>query len=218
VQSLSVLYPHFPFIPFFSHQLTEPRNHSLNDGGELKDPITVDRLKQPQYNITARDMIQSSVAAYLANGLNYTAEDMTSRLELSATLPSDQQWFAQGAAGEGAFTIPVCDVGDNTDWMGIGMPCCCGKFLFHSFLPSSARNVSADWGLVLGVECKDTKSFMESAKMGGFNPVEKKCKKIFPEDTTVDYGSNTPSLSRPSWRVLAGMFFAIAVANFLLDW
>jgi len=73
-------------------------------------------------------MVQSSVEAYLANGLDYTAEEMTSRLQISATLPSDQQWFARGAAGEGAFTIPVCDVGKNTEWMGRGMPCCCGKF------------------------------------------------------------------------------------------
>ena len=134
VVSIGAISQHFPFIPFFSHQLTEPHNHSLNDKGELKDLITVDKLKQPQYNITARDMVQSSVEAYLASGLNYTAEDLTSRLEISATLPSDQQWFAQGAAGEGAFTIPVCDVGDNTEWMGSGMPCCCGKYLLHSFL------------------------------------------------------------------------------------
>ena len=83
-----------------------------------------------------------------------------------------------------------------------------------SFLPSSARNVSADWGLVLGVGCKDTKSFMESANMGSFNPVENQCKELFPEYTAADYGSNTPSLLKPSWRVLAGVFFAIAVANF----
>ncbi|PUU81690.1 hypothetical protein B9Z19DRAFT_1121831 [Tuber borchii] len=166
--------------------------YRLNDKGELKDLIAVDKLKQPQYNITAQDMIQSSVEVYLANGLNYTAEDLTSRLETSATLPSDQQWFAQGAAGEGAFTIPVCDVGDHTELMGSAMPCCCG------------------------VGCQDTKSFMESANMGSFNPVEKKCEEIFDGSETVDYGSNTP-LSKPSWRVLAGVFFAIVVANFLLD-
>ena len=131
---------------FFPHQLIEPHNRSLNDGGELKDLITVDKLEQPQYDITARDMVQSSVEAYLANGLNYSAEDMTSRLEISATLPSDQQWFAQGAAGEGAFTIPVCDVGKNTEWMGRGIPCCCGKFspfsfFLPSFLASSGRSI-----------------------------------------------------------------------------
>ena len=138
MQSLSVLLylPHFHFITFFPHPLTKPHNQSLNDKGELEDLIAVEKLKQPQYNITARDMVQSSVEAYLASGLNYTAEDLTSRLEISATLPSDQQWFAQGAAGEGAFTIPVCDVGDNTEWMGSGMPCCCGKYLLHSFIPS----------------------------------------------------------------------------------
>ena len=86
-----------------------------------------------------------------------------------------------------------------------------------SFIPSSARNASADWGLVLGVACIDTKSFMESANMGSFDPVEKKCKEIFSGSTTVDYGSNTPSLSKPSWRVLAGVFFAIVAANSLLD-
>ncbi|PUU81688.1 hypothetical protein B9Z19DRAFT_1121829 [Tuber borchii] len=153
--------------------------YRLNDGGELKDPVAVDKLKQPRYNITARDMIQSSVEAYLANGLNYTAENMTSRLQISATLPSDQQWFSQGAAGEGAFTIPVCDVGNATELMGIG--------------------------------CKDTQSFMNSTKMGGFKPVENECRA--PED----YGNDASSWLKPSWRVLAGVFFAIAVANFLLD-
>jgi len=142
---------------------------------------------------------------------------MTSRLQISATLPSDQQWFAKGAAGEGAFTIPVCDVGTNTEWMDKGMPCCCGKFsLFYSFLPSLAWKVRVDWGLVLGIGCDDTKYFMESANMGNYNPVKKECEKICPECTAVDYGSDTSSLSKPSWRVLAGMFFAIVVAHFLL--
>jgi len=197
--SIGTIPPTFLLSRFFSHPLTEPYYRSLDNKGKLKDLIAVDKLKQPQYNITARDMVQSSVAAYLANGLNYTAEEMTSRLQISATLPPDQQWFAQGAAGEGAFTIPVCDVGKNTEWMGRGMPCCCGKFsLFSSFLPSSARNVGADWSLVLGIGCEDTKSFMESAKMGSFNPVENECKKIFPRSKAVDYGINNAPLSKPS--------------------
>ena len=83
------------------------------------------------------------------------------------------------------------------------------------FFPSSARNVSADWGLVLGVACIDTKSFMESANMGSFDPVEKECKKICPTCAAVDYGNDTSS-SKPSWRTLAEVFFAIAIANFLL--
>ena len=121
-----------------------PHYRSL-DKGKLQDLIAVEKLRQPQYNITAQDMIQSSVEAYLAHGLSYTAEEMTPGLQISATLPSDQQWFAKGAAGEGAFTIPVCDVGMNTEWMGKGMPCCCGKLsLFYSFRPSSAWNVSVD--------------------------------------------------------------------------
>jgi len=52
--------------------------------------------------------------------------------------------------------------------------------------------------------------------MGSFDPVEKECEKICPVCTTANYGSGTP-LSRPSWRVPAGVFFAIVVANFLLD-
>jgi len=138
VCSLYQYNPPLSFYHFFSHQLTEPHYRSLNDAGQLKGLIAVDKLKQPQYNITARDMVQSSVEAYLASGLNYTAEEVASRLQISATLPSDQQWFSQGAAGEGAFTIPVCDVGDNTEWMGSAMPCCCGKFslFLPSFLPS----------------------------------------------------------------------------------
>jgi len=60
--------------------------------GELKDLTAVEKLKQPQYNIMAQD-IQSSVEAYLSNGLDYTAEDMTSKLQILVTLLSDQQWF-----------------------------------------------------------------------------------------------------------------------------
>jgi len=205
--SIGTISAHFPSIPFFPHPLTEPHNHSLNDKAELKDLTAVEKLKQPQFNITARD-IQSSVEAYLANGLEYTAEDMTSRLEIWATLPPDQQWFVQGAAGEGTFTIPVCDVGKNTEWMGRGMPSCLGKFfLFSSLLPSSEKNVSADGSLVLGIGSKDTKSFMESAKMGSFNPVEKKCKNICPVCQTADYGNDTSPMWKPSWMVLAGVFF-----------
>jgi len=87
-------------------------------------------------------MIQSSVEEYSAHCVNRTAEEMTSGLEVSPTLPSDQQWFAQGAAGEGAFTIPVCDFGNNTEWMGSGMPYCCGEFsLFSSFFPRLGMQV-----------------------------------------------------------------------------
>ncbi|PUU81692.1 hypothetical protein B9Z19DRAFT_1121833 [Tuber borchii] len=168
--------------------------YRLDSKGELRDLIAVETLKQPEYNITARDMVHSSVEAYLAKGLNCTAEEMTSRLQISATLPPDQQWFSQGAAGEGAFTIPVYDVGKNTEWMGSGMTCFCE------------------------VGCEDTKSFMESAKMGSFDPVKNECEKIFPVSKTLDYGiSNAPSLSKASWRTLAGVFFATVVANFLLD-
>jgi len=52
--------------------------------------------------------------------------------------------------------------------------------------------------------------------MGSFDPVEKECKKLCPECKAVTYGSDA-SLSKPSLRVLAGAFFAIVVANFLLD-
>ena len=52
--------------------------------------------------------------------------------------------------------------------------------------------------------------------MGGFNPVEKECKKICPVCEAVDYGNDASSLLKPSWRVLAGVFFAIVVTNFLL--
>jgi len=110
--------------------------------------MAVEKLKEPRYGITARDMIQSSVQAYLAHGLEYTAEEMVSELQISARLPSDQQWFSKGAAGEGAFTIPVCDVGINTEWMSKGMPCCCGKlFLFSLFLPLLGMQV------LIGVWC-----------------------------------------------------------------
>jgi hypothetical protein len=166
--------------------------YRLDDAGNLKDLIAVEKLRQPQYNITSRDIVQSSVDAYLAGGLDYTPENMTSRLQVSAALPSNQQWFAKGAAGEGAFTIPVCDVGWKAEYMGRGMPCCCG------------------------VGCRETKSFMEKANMGGFDPVEKVCKEeICRECATVDYG-NDASSSKPSGKALVGVFFAIVVANLLL--
>ncbi|CUS14923.1 unnamed protein product [Tuber aestivum] len=165
--------------------------YRLDDEGNLKDLIAVEKLEQPQYGITARDMVQSSVEAYLANGLDYTAQDMTERLQISAALPSDKQWFAKGAAGEGAFTIPICDVGHETEWMGRGLPCCCG------------------------IGCKDTKSFMEEVNMGGFDPVEQKCREICPVCAAVDYG-NDASRSKPSGRALVGMFIAIGAASFWL--
>jgi len=51
--------------------------------------------------------------------------------------------------------------------------------------------------------------------MGSSNHVEKKCKKICPTCGTVDYGNGASSPSKP-WGTLARVFFAIAVANFLL--
>ena len=49
--------------------------------------------------------------------------------------------------------------------------------------------------------------------MGSFDPVEKKCQNICPVCETVDYGNDTSPLWKPSWRVLAGAFFTIMVAN-----
>jgi len=64
--------------------------------------------------------------------------------------------------------------------------------------------------------CKDTKSFMESANIGSFNPAKKECKNICHACATVDYGNDASPL-KPSWGTLTEMFFAIAIANFLLD-
>jgi len=56
---------------------------------------------------------------------------------------------------------------------------------------------------------------MESANMGSFNPTKKQCKKICHACATVDY-SNDGSQLMPSWGMLAGVFFAIAIALLLL--
>ena len=70
---------------------------------------------------------------------------------------------------------------------------------------------------MLGIGCKDTTSFMKSTKMSGFYYVETECKKICPVCAAVDYGNGASSLLKPSWRVLAGVLFAIVVSHFLLD-
>ena len=122
------------FYHFFSPSTDRAHYHSLNSMGKLKDLIEVEKLRKPEYSITARDLIQSSVGANLAHGVNYTAEEMTSGLQISATLPSDQQWSAQGAAGEvrSRFRFVMLEI-TLSGWV-VGYPAVVVSSL--SFLPS----------------------------------------------------------------------------------
>ena len=85
--------------------------------------------------------------------------------------------FQDGIAWEGVWTIPVCDIGDRVEWNtqfgdkkeGYGrLPCCCG------------------------INCVDTKDFVEAAGMKGFQTLIHGCKRQIKGDSInfniIDYG------------------------------
>jgi hypothetical protein len=78
--------------------------------GWVTAPPGSDQLGQGAYtNITVANVIESSVRAYAVAGYDYTADVASARLGDAVT----HGWanpMADGAAWEGLFTIPVCNV------------------------------------------------------------------------------------------------------------
>lgn len=97
--------------------------------------------------------------------MNYTLSSYATRIEASLGTSNTTSAFDQGVAFQGTWTIPVCDVGSNTNWVGnedsAGMPCCCGP--------------AAD-----GTSCKETKEFIYAANLDEWGQFYADCKEQYP--------------------------------------
>jgi hypothetical protein len=87
------------------------------------------------YNLNITDAVVSSSRAWQYAGNNYTDQDAQNRIVASVASNGTLTPFQDGSAWEGVWTIPVCNVGNNVDWItefgdkkqGYGrLPCCCG--------------------------------------------------------------------------------------------
>ena len=88
--------------------------------GWVSPPTGSDQLGQGDYaGVTVQDVLNSSLDAYIAAGYNYNNETAFQRAQTAITTEYANP-AAQGAAWEGIFTIPVCNVSTavNSDYYG----------------------------------------------------------------------------------------------------
>ncbi|KAH0538828.1 hypothetical protein FGG08_004604 [Glutinoglossum americanum] len=178
--------------------------------GHLDKPWGLDAINGPHYNIAPSDITKSSALAWRRAGFNYTQDIAKDRILESITSNGTLTPFKDGAAWEGVWTIPVCDVGNHTNWnVQYGgkkkhrydyLPCCCGP------------------------DCKDTKDFVKAANLKGFQTLLRGCKaqlKVEGMDySKVDYGfawKNSFPLAFAAWHpaVRAGVVIGIVAGSLL---
>jgi hypothetical protein len=83
--------------------------------GWVAPPPGAEQLGSGQYqNISVANVIESSVKAYQQAGYNYTSDVMAARMADAVQTGSGNP-MAAGAAWEGIFSIPVCNVSQAVD-------------------------------------------------------------------------------------------------------
>jgi hypothetical protein len=128
--------------------------------GHLTPPPNIDHLNNTAYNISIADVLVSSSRAWKYAGNNYTEETARNRIIASISSNGTLTPFQDGPSWEGIWTIPVCDIGNNIDWItqfgdaqqGPGLPCCCGE------------------------KCKDTREFVYASGFNGSQALLQECK------------------------------------------
>lgn len=142
--------------------------YSLTHDGKYINPAGLDALDNSTFDISASKITAGSLHSFLAQGFNYTLDDdhRDTRIEASLGTNSTTQAFDQGVAFQGTWTLPVCDVGSNTNWVGnydtAGFPCCCGA-------------KSGD-----GATCTQTNDFINTANMAEWGKFYDDCKAQYP--------------------------------------
>ncbi|KAJ5175330.1 uncharacterized protein N7482_001207 [Penicillium canariense] len=128
--------------------------------GWVASPPGAEKLGANEYgSVTVADIINSSLDAYNVAGYDYSNDKAASRAE-EAYVSGWGNPGAKGAAWEGIFTIPVCDVGAavNSDYSG-------KEYILQPYGHDS-RPV---WcGAICGGDVQKTKDFIHAANMDGF--------------------------------------------------
>ncbi|KAJ5389493.1 uncharacterized protein N7496_000561 [Penicillium cataractarum] len=135
--------------------------------GWVASPPGADKLGSNEYSgVSVQDIINSSLDAYNVAGYNYNADTAKARAEDAIS----NAWAspgAKGAAWEGIFTIPVCDVGAavNADYQD-------KQYILQPYGHDS-RPV---WcGPICGGDLQKTKDFIHAANMDGFQSPKHLC-------------------------------------------
>ncbi|KAI2792241.1 hypothetical protein POX_b02278 [Penicillium oxalicum] len=135
--------------------------------GWVATPPGADRLGSNEYSgVTIEDVIKSSWDAWNVAGYNYNADTARQRAE-SAIKDGWAVPGAHGAAWEGIFTIPVCDVGAavDSDWQD-------KQYILQNYGHDS-RPV---WcGPICGGDIQKTRDFIKAANMEGFQSPKHLC-------------------------------------------
>jgi hypothetical protein len=102
--------------------------YSLKKNGKYTTPLALDALEKPEFGIKASDIVAGSLNTYLNGDYNQTAEE---RIQDTFSANRTTQAFDQGVTFPGTFTLPVCNVGSYSDWVGdkdsASLPCFCGS-------------------------------------------------------------------------------------------
>lgn len=163
----------------------------------------LDALDQTFYSVTASQVAEASARAWEVAGFNYTDAVALRRVQDSFSDP-ELTPFRDGVSWEGTFTLPVCDVGDHSDWLvpygGRLLPCCCGPDCSqtHAFVQAANLNHSQDWRDICHKQLKGTSLDFD----------------------TIDYGIDAGSKAHQFWHSLgkggkAGFIIAVVLGIFI---
>ena len=135
--------------------------------GWVNPPPGSDSLGQNEYSgVKVEDIINSSLDAYNVAGYDYSSDTLASRAEDAIS----NAWAnpgSKGAAWEGIFTIPVCDVSS-----AIGQDYDYGQFILQPYGHDS-RPV---WcGPICDGDLDKTKDFIKATHMDGFQSPKHLC-------------------------------------------
>lgn len=135
--------------------------------GWVASPPGADSLGQNEYSgVNVEDIINSSLDAYNVAGYDYSADTAASRAK-DAISSAWANPGSQGAAWEGIFTVPVCDVSS-----AIGQNYDQGEFILQPY----GHDSRPCWcGPVCGGDMQKTKDFISATNMDGFESPKQAC-------------------------------------------
>jgi hypothetical protein len=135
--------------------------------GWVASPPGADQLGQGAYSgVSVQDIIESSLDAYNVAGYNYDADTRAARAE-DAIANAWASPGSKGAAWEGIFTVPVCDVGSAVD----------ADYEYKQYILQPYGHDSRPiWcGPVCKGDLQTTKDFIHAANMDGFKSPKQMC-------------------------------------------
>lgn len=135
--------------------------------GWVASPPGADKLDQGDYSgVSVEDIIDSSLDAYNAAGYDYNADTASKRAEDAIT----NAWAnpgSKGAAWEGIFTVPICNVGGAVD----------ADFKLKEYILQPYGHDSRPcWcGAICDGDVQKTQDFIKAANMEGFKSPKHLC-------------------------------------------